>query len=136
MIRKLAIAVGGALGALVLCFVVLMAASELQEVVILHSQDEDGAWYETRLWTVDYGGTPWLRAGSRNRAWLERVSASTEVRMERDGRLAEYTAKVIPILATSTQIDRLMLAKYGWTDAVFRWLEGSPRTIPVRLHPR
>ncbi len=134
--RKLGIAAAGALAALVLFFGALLGASELQEVVVLHSQDEDGAWHETRLWVVDYSDRPWLRAGGGDRPWLARVRAKPQVRLARGDALVDYTAKVFVISATRVEIDRRMLAKYGWPDAVIRWLERSPRTTPVRLDPR
>ncbi len=32
-------------------------------------------------------------------------------------------------------IDELMREKYGLTDLLIRWLEGSPESVPVRLDP-
>ncbi len=125
----------GGLGLLALLGGGLIVSSELQEVVVLTSRDDQGAAEETRLWIVESAGHPWLRSGGRERGWFQRVSAHPEVTVRRDGRERSYRAIVVEVPDVRAHVDDLMREKYGITDLLIFWLEGSPETVPVRLDP-
>ena len=133
--KKAGIAVGALLGALVLLLAVTMIASEMQEVVVMTSFDDDGQEHETRLWVVDYGDKAWLRASGAEREWYRRVRKSREIRVRRDGQERPYRVYIVDHGATREVIDKAMRQKYGWTDAVIRFFEGRPLSVPIRLDP-
>jgi len=133
--KKVGIAVGALVGALVVFMAVTLIASEVQEVVVLTSVDDQGQEHETRLWVVDYGDAAWLRAGGAEREWYLRVRENREIRVRRNGEERAYRVYIVDQGATREVIDKAMREKYGWTDAVIHVLEGSPLTVPLRLDP-
>ena len=124
-----------ALGLAVLLGGGLIVSSELQEVVVLTSRDDQGSAQETRLWIVESAGHSWLRAGGRERGWFQRVSLHPDVTVLRDGREQSYRAIVVDVPEVRAHLDDLMREKYGITDLLINWLEGSPQSMPVRLDP-
>ncbi len=126
-------AFGWVLGLFVLLGAGLLVASELQEVVVLTSRDDGGRAVETRLWIVDAAGQPWLRSGARERGWFQRVSKHPDITLSRDGQERGYRAVVVDVPEVRMHVDQLMREKYGLTDALIRFLEGDPESVPVRL---
>ncbi len=63
------------------------------------------------------------------------MSAHPEVTVRRDGRERSYRAIVVEVPDVRAHVDDLMREKYGITDLLIFWLEGSPETVPVRLDP-
>jgi hypothetical protein len=126
-----------ALVAVLVAFVLtLVLASELGgEVVTLTTRDAGGAERSTHLWVVDYEGFAWLRAGDPGSGWLARLRQDPQVRVDRGGVSARYTAEPAP--AQRQTIDRLMAEKYGFADrliGVFRSIRRA-ESVPVRLVP-
>lgn len=118
-------------GLLVAAFALQLIASESGEVVVLEVRDDDGV-ARTRLWVVEDDGALWLRAGSANSGWLQRLLAAPEVTLERDGQRGAYVAREeaqqIP------RINELMAAKYGWRDWVIsRYVPERAQAVAVRL---
>ena len=127
---------GGLLAALVALAVALLVASEIDEVVVLHTRDAEGEMASVRLWIVDLDGEQWLRAGGVERGWFRRVRAQPEVTLERDGERGEFRAVVIDEPAARERVDAAMREKYGTIDALILWLERTSHTVPIRLEPR
>ena len=122
---------GGLVGLLSTLGIAQWVASESGEVVILTTRDEAGAGHETRLWVVDHGGAPWLRAGADVQGWYVRLATEPQVEVERSGTKTFYTA--LPEPALRERINGLMLVKYGWADQFIGILFGRDDAIPIRL---
>jgi hypothetical protein len=60
-----------------------------REVIVLHTQNEDGSWLETRLWIVDDGGVSWLHGDARSR-WERNLAARPVVEVTRGGETHRY----------------------------------------------
>lgn len=130
------VTVWSAVGLLVVAasvFVAERVASESGEVVVLSSLDASGAPVQTRLWVVDLDGSQYLRGDSSSR-WYARLVAQPHVRLDRDGRTADYRA--VPAVDQRERINQRMRRKYGWRDAyISGLLGGREEAIPVRLEP-
>ena len=119
--------------AVVAYFGLMIGASELaEEVVVLHTIDENGRSQRTSLWIVeDELGGLWLRAGMPESGWLLRLKANPVVELERDGRRKEY--KAVPVPEARERIHRLMRERYGLSDQIIGALRDGGASIPVRL---
>lgn len=106
-------------------------ASESGEVVVVTTQDVSGADKETRLWVVDHDGTAWLRSGSAESGWYQRLLAKPEISILRGD--ASIDAVAEPTLDAKDTIDRLMNDKYGWADDYIGMLFGRDQGVPIRL---
>ncbi len=113
----------GVLLALALGFGLLQyAASERVEVVLLHTQKEQGEQVTTRLWVVDHEGNPWLR-GDSGSGWVARLQASDTISLTRNGSTMPYSYRIRnENLAT---IHQLMREKYTWGDQLVSLMSGD-----------
>jgi hypothetical protein len=103
-----------------------------REVVTLRTQRPDGTRWETRLWIVDDGGSPWLHsAGER---WRKRFEGDPMIELERDGEIRRYRAHAVP--GPHPRVDELLREKYGIADRWVRLIAPCGEdTVPVRLDP-
>jgi len=125
---------GGILALALAVFVVQGVASETGEVVVLHTLDASGAEKTTRIWVVDHAGQQWLRSGSTESGWYQRLTAEPHVRVERDGATGDYIAAPTP--EERQAINAAMRAKYGWRDTLISWMVGGrDSAIPINLQP-
>ncbi|MFT4561497.1 MAG: hypothetical protein ACI9BW_001238 [Gammaproteobacteria bacterium] len=108
-----------------------IVASKSGEVIIVTTTDSKGIPHETRLWVVDYDESPWLRAGSLESGWYQRMNSNTEITAQR-GR-ESYTANARTEVTHRENINALMNAKYGWADDYIGALFGRGNSIPIRL---
>jgi len=108
-------------------------ASESGEVVVLTTRDPQGEPHDTRLWVVEHAGHAWLRAGADVQGWYQRLVASPQVVVERDGESGRYTA--VPVPAEREAVHALMREKYGWADRYISLLFGRDDAVPIRLDP-
>lgn len=106
-------------------------ASESGEVIVLTTQDANGATAETRLWVVEHEGDMWLRAGSPNSGWYKRLLTSAEIGIQRGAESLDASAE--PNVAARDVVNRLMNDKYGWADSYIGLLFGRDDAIPIRL---
>lgn len=115
--------IAGVLLALALGFGLLQyAASERVEVVLLHTQNEQGEQVTTRLWVVDHEGHPWLR-GASGSGWFARLRASDAISLTRNGNTMTYSYRIRnENLAT---IHQLMREKYTWGDQLVSLMSGD-----------
>ncbi len=102
-----------------------------REVIVLRTQDPDGAWHETRLWIVDDGEVSWLHGDTRSR-WVSNLSARGVVEIARGGETRRYRAAPVP--GPHPRVHELLREKYGIADVWVR-ITGADRetTVPVRL---
>jgi hypothetical protein len=101
------------------------------EVVVLRTQDADGAWHESRLWIVDEGGYAWLH-GDRASRWMQNLEARPVVELVRAGETARYRATQEP--GPHPRIHEKLRAKYGLADRWVRVVGADKATAaPVKL---
>lgn len=101
-----------------------------REVVTLRTQAPDGSVKETRLWVVDYDGSPWLHSAGEE--WERRFEADSVVELVRDGDVARYTAE--PDRRSHAEIDDALRRKYGLADRWVRFIAPCDESVlPVRL---
>ena len=112
-------------------FVIQIIASESGEVVVTTTQDATGVGKETRLWIVDHDGSAWLRSGSIQSGWYQRLIVNPQIHIQRgDG---SFTALAEPIVDAKDVINGLMNDKYGWADDYIGMLYGRSGPVPIRL---
>lgn len=103
-----------------------------REVAVLRTQREDGRWLETRLWVVDYDGSPWLHSAGVD--WEKRFENEPEVELVRDGQTRRYRAH--PDRGAHAAIDAALRRKYGIADRWVRFLAPCNESVlTVRLIP-
>ena len=121
------------LALLVVAFVGAIAlASELGgEVVVITTIDERDVPFETSLWIVEYRGSPYLRAGDRESAWVQRLKRNGELEMRRRGETATYRA--VPDPASTETINGLMARDYGLADRLIGLVRDPSKTLALRL---
>ena len=119
----------------VLAFGLQILASESGEVVVLRTS-VDGETQETRLWIVDDRGVSWLRSGSPDAGWYQRVRANPDVQIERGAELLEFPAFPIEGGPPVDRVNRLMFEKYGWAEDYIGLFIDRSRSVAIRLDPR
>jgi len=109
-------------------------AGEQTEVVVLHTRDERGAEFSTKMWVVDLGDVTWVRVANPRRAWYQRLLANPRVELERRGSVDARVAIPDDSPATRAAVDEAFAAKYGLVD---RWYGLLVRhdAVPIRLVP-
>jgi hypothetical protein len=110
-------------------------AGEQTEVVVLHTRDERGAEFRTKMWVADLGDVTWVRVANPRRGWYQRLLANPRVELERGGRREAYLA--LPDLSPETRlaVDEAFARKYGWVDRWYGLLVRSD-AVPIRLVPQ
>jgi hypothetical protein len=116
--------------------VLVIAASESGEVVVLRTSEPAGPTLETRVWVVDDGIVPWLRAGEPTASWLTRLRVNPDVEMVRDGEAREYFATPADDPEIRDWINHRMAEKYGWADWIVGLFTDRNESVPIRLDPR
>ena len=131
--KILAWILGTLLGAMVLLMIVQTAASERVEVVQLHTVDNAGETFTTRLWIIDHGGYQYLRVGADGSGWFSRVQSNKLVKVTRGETTKTYTTQPRP--DKNQIINELMQEKYSWGDSfIAMLLGGRAGSIPIELH--
>ena len=131
MLRYLALAAGAGI---VLVVVGILWVDE-GEVVTLTTIDDQGRSAVTGLWIVEIGGEVYLRAGSPEAKWLERIRARPEVELTRDGVMQKMRAIPIEDVALRNAVSWAMREKYGLIDAVIVRIIDHSEAIPIRVEP-
>jgi hypothetical protein len=103
------------------------------EVVTLTTVADDLTRHETQLWVIDDGGIPYVRAGSANAQWYQRLRARPHVLLQRNGTVHPYVA--IPVIddETRARVNRAMALKYGLADEILGRLVPVGGSVPIRL---
>ena len=125
--RRIGIGVTLVVGLLVLLSAVSFALIETGEVVVLHTTDDRGEVSSTRLWVVDYDGSPWIGAGRSNRRWLARLRANPRVELVRAGRAQCHLAQPVEDSEIVDTVLALFQEKYRTQllgSRFFNWLAG------------
>jgi len=126
--------VGWALLLAVLLAGLQFVASESGEVVVLRTFT-GGEAHETRVWIVDDAGTSWLRAGSPEAGWYQRIKEDPLIEVERGGDTQTYQAFPIESGPPVDHVNALMLQKYGWADQVIGLVVDRSSSVAIRLDP-
>jgi hypothetical protein len=110
-------------------------AGEQTEVVVLHTRDDRGAEFSTKMWVVDLGNVTWVRVANPRRGWYQRLLANPRVELDRRGQREAYLAIPENEPATRLTVDEAFAEKYGWVDRWYGLLVRSD-AIPIRLVPQ
>jgi len=127
--------VGASILLAVILFGLQIVASESGEVVVLRTF-AGGASDETRLWIVDEAGTSWLRAGSPEAGWYQRLRENPDVEVDRGGQRFEYRAFPVEGGPRVAHVNALMFEKYGWAEQVIGLMVDRSASVAIRLDPR
>ncbi len=126
--------------ALVLDGFVGFAQPELQPGLaegVLHTFDERGRRYETRLAVVEDGDTLWVQSSHHFRGWYERLLRNPDVELDRGGERRIYTAVAVDTPEAEARIRELLRAHAGELRFhLIRTLLLFADIKPVRLDPR
>lgn len=125
------------LGSIVVWALIVAAtwlAGEQTEVVVLHTRDERGAEFATKMWVVDLGDVTWVRVANPRRAWYQRLVANPRIELERGGKLEACLAIPDSSPEARLAVDEAFAEKYGLVD---RWYGLLVRrdAVPIRLVP-
>lgn len=134
------------LGALLAAVVVLVGGAllliESGEVVVLHSSDDRGQVFRTRLWVVDHQGAPWVSTGNPAKDWFVRVRQQPRVELVRGGETSCRQGVVVDDPATRAELRRLFQEKYrvqrygaGLLNSLFYSSGAKPEPVVIRLDP-
>ena len=104
------------------------------EIVMITTLDSQGRDQVTELWIVELPSGTFLRAGSPDAAWLERLQAQPEVTLERDGAIARFRAVPENTGSIREKVNEAMSAKYGFADRLWGQLADRSLAVPIRLH--
>ena len=103
-----------------------------REVIVLRSQDPEGATVQTRLWIVDDGEHAWIH-GNRDSVWMRNLRENPIVEVERGGASQQYRAD--PVAGPHQNIHELLREKYGIADWWVRFISNEDDAVAVRLEP-
>jgi hypothetical protein len=102
-----------------------------REVIVLRTQDAEGARLHTRLWIVDDGERTWIHGGDSR--WMRNLRANPVVELARGGESHPYRA--VPVPGPHQRVHELLREKYGIADWWVRFIGGDEGSVPVRLEP-
>ena len=120
-----------AVAVVVVLVALLFVASESGEVVVLTSVDASGEFHETRVWIVDIEDGTYVRAGTAESAWFERVLARPQVILERAGERREV--RLVVAEAMTATVNANMAYKYGVADMVVGALVPRDNAVALRV---
>ena len=103
------------------------------ENVLLRTAGVDGSTHETRLWVQDLDRQEWLRAGSPENRWYQRLVERPMVQVKRKGEWRHYRA--IPTPHRTDEISSAMARKYGWADWMTGLIRDANQEVAIRLEP-
>jgi hypothetical protein len=135
--KKVAIAIGLAIGLFAALGIAQLVASESGEVLVLETLDAEGEPHETRIWVVDDAGSLWVRGGADS-GWVQRLLANPEIRAERAGQRAPFRAIPDRDVVRRDRVNTLMREKYGFADRFIAVTLGDADregALPIRLDP-
>jgi hypothetical protein len=113
-----------------------LVALEGSEVAVLHTALGSEQPRETRIWVVDFGGTPWIEAANPEREFYRDILADPKVELARAGKRYVYRAVAVIDSSGHDMIRAMLREKYGWADRWIAVLVDTSRSIAIRLEPR
>lgn len=134
--KRVAIALGGLLGALCLFLAITWIALEGQEVVVLRTFDSTGLAHEARVWIADDAGFAWLEAANTERRFFRHILAKPAVEVVRRGIVHRYHAVPVTTRDAHQHIRQLLAKKYGLADRWIGLLEDTSASVAIRLERR
>lgn len=102
------------------------------EKVVLETVDERGNAFFTTLWVVDIHGEPWLRSGKPDSTWIQRLQASPDVFLVREGERVPYRAEIAGW--ETDRINYTMREKYGYADQLVSLIHDPEQVVAIRLY--
>jgi hypothetical protein len=105
------------------------------EVVTLTTVDDQGHSSVTGLWIVEIDGESYLRAGSPEAKWLERIRARPEAEITRDGVTRKVRATPSKDAALRNAVSWAMRDKYGFIDAVLVRIIDHSEAVSILVEP-
>jgi hypothetical protein len=131
-LKRIAVTCAIVLGLLVAYVVAHLALIEIgREVIVLRTEDAEGARLETRLWIVDDGEQAWIHGGDSR--WMQNLRENPVVEVERGGKTQQFRA--VPVPGPHQRVHELLREKYGIADGWVRFIGGDEGSVPVRLEP-
>lgn len=130
-IRPFMIVIGAIAGLLVIGSIVI----DEGEIVELRTVDPAGRDHVTEVWIVDLPEGSYLRSGSRETSWLERIRSRPEIVLTREEQEVAYRAIPRGDETTRRQVNDAMRAKYGFADQIWERLGDHAAAVPIRLEP-
>ncbi len=104
------------------------------EIVMITTIDPHGRDQVTEVWIVELPLGTYLRAGSPDVGWLERLRAHPEITVERGGEVSSFRAVPDDGDAIREQVNQAMSEKYGFADRLWGRFSDRGHAIPIRLH--
>lgn len=104
------------------------------EIVMITTIDPHGRDQVTEVWIVELPRGTYLRAGSPDVGWLERLRAHPEITVERGGEVSSFRAVPDDGNAIREQVNQAMSEKYGFADRLWGRFSDRGHAIPIRLH--
>ena len=80
---------------------------------------------------VDEGDGTYLRAGSPEATWLERVLVDPEIAVTRNGEESVYRAILRDDDETRARVNASMSEKYGFADRIWAAVSDHEKTLPI-----
>lgn len=105
------------------------------EIVEVKTIDVSGRDHITEVWIVDLPSGLYLRAGSPDAAWLERVRDDPEIVVTRGEQEGVYRAVVEDEQTIRAKVNAAMSAKYGFADRLWGRFAAHDTAVPIRLVP-
>jgi hypothetical protein len=115
---------------------ITLFALEGSEVAVLRSALATAQPHETRVWIVDFGGTPWVESANPEREFYRDILLDPDVEVSRNGERFEYRAAPLPGSTGHDLIRSMLREKYGWADDWIGLLTDTSSSIAIRLEPR
>jgi hypothetical protein len=104
---------------------------------VLHTFDEDGQRYETRMIVIEDGETLWVQSGHHFRGWYHRLRKNPDVELDRGGKRRSFRAVALETPAAKAHMREMLIARVGVVRFyLIRTFLLFADVKPVRLDPR
>jgi len=103
---------------------------------VLHTFDEQGQRYETRMIVIEDGGTLWVQSGHHFRGWYNRLRRHPEVELLRGGERRDYRAVALETPEAKMRMREMLIERTGLVRFyLIRTFLLFADVKPVRLDP-
>lgn len=103
---------------------------------VLHTFDEQGQRYETRMIVIEDGDTLWIQSGHHFRGWYDRLRRHPEVELLRGGERRDYRAVALETPEAKLRMREMLIERTGLVRFyLIRTFLLFAEVKPVRLDP-
>jgi hypothetical protein len=103
---------------------------------VLHTFDEDGRRYETRMIVIEDGEVLWVQSGHHFRGWYHRLRKNPIVELERAGERSPYRALALETPEAKAHMREMLIERVGLVRFhLIRSFLLFADVKPVRLDP-